>query len=78
MSRVDLKDSKIVFEIDSLSGETRPGEIDVTAGDLLEPSLDSDETGEPDAPGHGGLTAAVAGPGHLSNSPVRERGGAPP
>ena len=48
--KVDLKDSKIVFEIDSLSGETRPGEIDVTAGDLLEPSLDGDETGEPDAP----------------------------
>jgi ATP-dependent Clp protease ATP-binding subunit ClpA len=33
--KVDLKDAKIVFEIDSLSGETRPGEIDVTAGDLV-------------------------------------------
>ena len=48
--KVDLKDAKIIFEIDSLSGETRPGEIDVTAGDLLEEDLDSDdetpETGE--------------------------------
>jgi ATP-dependent Clp protease ATP-binding subunit ClpA len=42
--KVDLKDTKIVFEIDSLSGETRPGEIDVTAGDVLEEALDDDET----------------------------------
>jgi ATP-dependent Clp protease ATP-binding subunit ClpA len=42
--RVDLKDAKIVFEIDSLSGETRPGEIDVTAGDTLEEPLDDGET----------------------------------
>ena len=48
--KVDLKDAKIIFEIESLSGETRPGEIDVTAGDLLEESLDDDEAGEPDAP----------------------------
>ena len=44
--KVDLKDAKIVFEIDSLSGETRPGEIDVTAGDLLEEDLDGDEAGD--------------------------------
>ena len=42
--RVDLKDAKIVFEIDSLSGETRPGEVDVTAGDTLEEPLDDGET----------------------------------
>ncbi len=48
--KVDLKDAKIIFEIESLSGETRPGEIDVTAGDLEE-SLDvDDEAGEPDEP----------------------------
>ena len=41
--KVDLKDAKIVFEIESLSGETRPGEIDVTAGDLLEEDLDGDD-----------------------------------
>ena len=47
--KVDLKDSKIVFEIESISGETRPGEIDVTAGDTLEEALeDGDET--PDTP----------------------------
>jgi ATP-dependent Clp protease ATP-binding subunit ClpA len=45
--KVDLKDAKIVFDIDAVSGETRPGEIDVTAGDLqpvggdLEDSADS-------------------------------------
>ena len=44
--RVDLKDAKIVFEIESISGETRPGEIDVTAGDLLEESLDDGDTSE--------------------------------
>ncbi len=44
--KVDLKDAKIIFEIESLSGETRPGEIDVTAGDLLEESLDDDEAGD--------------------------------
>ena len=50
--KVDLKDAKIVFEIESLSGETRPGEIDMSAGDLLEESLDEDDDGapEPDAP----------------------------
>jgi ATP-dependent Clp protease ATP-binding subunit ClpA len=32
--KVDLVDAKIVFDIDAVSGETRPGEIDVTAGDL--------------------------------------------
>jgi ATP-dependent Clp protease ATP-binding subunit ClpA len=46
--KVDLKDAKIVFEIDSLSGETRPGEIDVTAGDTLEESLDDGEAPEAD------------------------------
>ena len=40
--KVDLKDAKIVFEIESLSGETRPGEIDVTAGDLVTADLHSD------------------------------------
>jgi ATP-dependent Clp protease ATP-binding subunit ClpA len=49
--KVDLKDGKIIFEIDSISGETRPGEIDVTAGDLEE---DIDGEGpaapEPDEP----------------------------
>ena len=50
--KVDLRDAKIVFEIESLSGETRPGEIDMSAGDLLEESLDEDDDGapEPDAP----------------------------
>ncbi len=37
--KVDLKEAKIVFEIESLSGETRPGEIDLSAGDILEESL---------------------------------------
>jgi ATP-dependent Clp protease ATP-binding subunit ClpA len=32
--KVYLVDAKIVFDIDAVSGETRPGEIDVTAGDL--------------------------------------------
>jgi ATP-dependent Clp protease ATP-binding subunit ClpA len=41
--KVDLKDAKIVFEIDSLSGETRPGEIDMSAGDVLEEDLDRDD-----------------------------------
>jgi ATP-dependent Clp protease ATP-binding subunit ClpA len=41
--KVDLKDAKIVFEIDSLSGETRPGEIDMSAGDILEEDLDRDD-----------------------------------
>ncbi|MEO6340578.1 MAG: ATP-dependent Clp protease ATP-binding subunit ClpA [Caulobacteraceae bacterium] len=48
--RIALSGAKIVFEIDSVSGETRPGEIDVTAKDLEE---DLDETGpttEPDEP----------------------------
>ena len=48
--RVALSGGKIVFEIDSVSGETRPGEIDVTAKDVEE---DLDETGpttEPDEP----------------------------
>jgi ATP-dependent Clp protease ATP-binding subunit ClpA len=49
--KVDLRDGKIVFEIDAVSGETRPGEIDVNAGDLEE---DLDEAGrsapEPDEP----------------------------
>ena len=47
--KVDLKESKIVFEIESLSGETRPGEIDVTAGDYLEEDL-RDEGEAPDTP----------------------------
>ncbi|MGC1303633.1 MAG: AAA family ATPase, partial [Caulobacteraceae bacterium] len=42
--KVDLKDAKIIFDIDSLSGETRPGEVDVTAGDTLEEPLDDGET----------------------------------
>ena len=50
--KVDLKEAKIVFEIESLSGETRPGEIDMAAGDILEESLDDGEDGasEPDEP----------------------------
>ena len=46
--KVDLKESKIIFEIDSVSGETRPGEIDVNAPALEEP-LDGDAS-EPDEP----------------------------
>ncbi len=45
--KVDLKDSKIVFDIDAFSGETRPGEIDVTAGDLKAGGQDASESGEP-------------------------------
>ncbi len=48
--RVDLRDGKIIFEIDSVSGETRPGEIDVTAGDLEEDVGEDDSTPEPDEP----------------------------
>ncbi len=44
--KVDLKDAKIIFEIESLSGETRPGEIDMSAGAILEESLDDDEAGD--------------------------------
>ena len=44
--KVDLKDAKIIFEIESLSGETRPGEIDMSAGAILEESLDDDEGGD--------------------------------
>jgi ATP-dependent Clp protease ATP-binding subunit ClpA len=47
--RLDLRDGKIVFAIDSNSGETRPGEIDVNAGDLEE-ELPSPEASEPDEP----------------------------
>ena len=47
--RLDLRDGKIVFEIESNSGETRPGEIDVTAGDLEE-DLSSPGAAEPDEP----------------------------
>ena len=47
--RLDLRDGKIVFEIESNSGETRPGEIDVTAGDLEE-DLSSPGQAEPDEP----------------------------
>ncbi|WP_158918469.1 ATP-dependent Clp protease ATP-binding subunit ClpA [Caulobacter sp. S45] len=46
--KIDLKDAKIIFEIDSLSGETRPGEVDVTAGDVLEEPLDESDTPEAD------------------------------
>ena len=47
--KVDLKEAKIVFEIESLSGETRPGEIDVSAGDVLEESLNGGDEA-PDEP----------------------------
>jgi ATP-dependent Clp protease ATP-binding subunit ClpA len=48
--KVDLREGKIVFEIDSVSGETRPGEVDVNAGDLEE-ALPEDRTpGESDEP----------------------------
>jgi ATP-dependent Clp protease ATP-binding subunit ClpA len=47
--RLDLRDGKIVFEIDANSGETRPGEIDVNAGDLEE-ELPSSDASEPDEP----------------------------
>ena len=46
--KVDLKESKIIFEIESVSGETRPGEIDLNAPALEEP-LDGDAS-EPDEP----------------------------
>ena len=46
--KVDLKESKIIFEIESVSGETRPGEIDLNASALEEP-LDGDAS-EPDEP----------------------------
>ena len=46
--KVCLKDGKIDFEIESLSGETRPGEIDVHPDtDLSPPSSDAVEGGEP-------------------------------
>jgi ATP-dependent Clp protease ATP-binding subunit ClpA len=48
--KVDLRDGKIVFEIDSVSGETRPGEIDLSAGDLEEDLDDEDRSPEPDEP----------------------------
>jgi ATP-dependent Clp protease ATP-binding subunit ClpA len=49
--KVDLRDGKIVFEIESVSGETRPGEIDLSAGDTVEEDLgDDDPTVEPDEP----------------------------
>ncbi len=44
--KVDLKDAKIIFEIESLSGETRPGEIDMSVGGMLEESLDDGEAGD--------------------------------
>jgi len=46
--RVVLANGKIAFEIDSVSGETRPGEIDVTAKSV-EDEVD-DSTPEPDEP----------------------------
>jgi ATP-dependent Clp protease ATP-binding subunit ClpA len=42
--KVDLVDAKIVFDIDAVSGETRPGEIDVTAGDLHPAGGDLEDT----------------------------------
>jgi ATP-dependent Clp protease ATP-binding subunit ClpA len=48
--RLVLSNGKIVFEIDSVSGETRPGEIDVTARDLEEDADDTPPATEPDAP----------------------------
>jgi ATP-dependent Clp protease ATP-binding subunit ClpA len=42
--KVDLVDAKIVFDIDAVSGETRPGEIDVTAGDLQPTGGDMEDT----------------------------------
>jgi len=39
----ELRDGKLAFDIDGVSGETRPGEIDVTAGDLKR----DDAEGEP-------------------------------
>jgi ATP-dependent Clp protease ATP-binding subunit ClpA len=47
--RLALKDGKIVFEIESNSGETRPGEIDINAPDLEE-ELPSSDASEPDEP----------------------------
>jgi ATP-dependent Clp protease ATP-binding subunit ClpA len=47
--RLDLRDGKIVFEIESNSGETRPGEIDVNSPDLEE-ELPSSDASEPDEP----------------------------
>jgi ATP-dependent Clp protease ATP-binding subunit ClpA len=39
--KVDLKDGKLVFDVDSNSGETRPGEIDITPDtELSEPEAD--------------------------------------
>jgi ATP-dependent Clp protease ATP-binding subunit ClpA len=48
--KIGLQDAKIVFEIDSVSGETRPGEIDVTAGDLLVEPIDLGGGEAPDEP----------------------------
>ena len=47
--RLDLRDGKIIFEIESNSGETRPGEIDINAPDLEE-ELPSSDAPEPDEP----------------------------
>jgi ATP-dependent Clp protease ATP-binding subunit ClpA len=38
--KIGLQDAKIIFEIESVSGETRPGEIDITAGDVLVEPID--------------------------------------
>jgi ATP-dependent Clp protease ATP-binding subunit ClpA len=48
--RLVLSNGKIVFEIDSVSGETRPGEIDVTARDLDDDADETPPATEPDEP----------------------------
>ena len=48
--KIHLQDAKIVFEIDSVSGETRPGEIDVTASDVLVEPIDLGGGEAPDQP----------------------------
>ena len=49
--KVDLRDGKIVFDIDSVSGETRPGEIDVTGADTVEEDVsEADPSAQGDEP----------------------------
>ena len=45
--RVELNDGKIVFDIDSLTGETRPGEIDIHPDTDLSAGADEAGSGEP-------------------------------
>src|SRR5579875_3523964 len=41
--KVELKDGKLAFDIDATSGETRPGEIDITPDTDLEGGASGDE-----------------------------------